>query len=103
MEADLCIHPLQLPCLSCFSLPCVPTMQHSSLVGGRFSPLPPGSSSSSGKPMARVLAAGAALFMEGAQQHPELVSGQFCLDWDGAAQRNPVQVYNGWRSCLWLQ
>jgi len=37
--------------------------------------------------MGRILSAGAALFTEGAQQHPELVSRWFGLDQDGAAQR----------------
>lgn len=72
---------LHVPCSSCSTLPCVLTMQCSSLVGSRsFSGLWGATSeAASRKPVARILAARAALFVEGTQQHPELVSGQFHL------------------------
>lgn len=46
---------------------------------------------SNGKPTARILAARAASVMEGAQQHPELGSGQFCLE-----QVQPRGIQSRW-------
>lgn len=61
---------------------------------------------SSRKPTARTLAAGAALFMEGSQQNPELVSVWAVSPWPGWCSPEEFSPglqspYSGWRSCLW--